>query len=79
MSKDRVRYLAYKLEAINSIDAPTKAHDAQQLGGIVNYYWDMWCKREHTLVSLKQILSTKLKLKCTEEDNNEFMVMKNWR
>ena len=59
-----------------SIDVPTNVRVICRLVGIVNYYRDMWRKREHTLAPLKILCLTKVKLKWTDVDNNAFMAMK---
>ena len=72
-----VRPLFSKVEAIKSIDVPTKVLEVRRFVGLVNYYRDMWHKRAHTLAPLTKLCSTKVKFKWADLENNAFVAMKN--
>ena len=69
--------LSYKVEAIESIDVPTKVRDVRRFVLLLNYYRDMWCNRAHTLAPLTKLFSTKVKFKRTDVENNAFIAVKN--
>ena len=63
VSNNGVRPLSSKVEAIKSIDYPTKVRDARRFVGIMNYYRDTWRKWAHTLDPITKLFSTKVKFK----------------
>ena len=76
VSNNVIRLLSFKVEAIKSIEVPTKLHNIWRFVGIVKYYRDMWRKREHTRAPLKKLYSTKVMFKWTDIKNNAFIAMK---
>ena len=52
-NKYRVILLESKVDYIEFIDNATKVCHVRWSVGIGNYYWNMWCKRKHTLSPLK--------------------------
>ena len=65
------------MEAIKSINVPTKVRDVQRFVGLVNYYRYMWRKHAHTISPSKKLCSTKVKFKWTDVESNAFIAMKN--
>ena len=66
----------YKVEAIKSIDVPTKVHNIRRFVGIVNSYRDIRSKHTHTLARLVKLCPMKVKFKWTDIQNYTFIAMK---
>ena len=75
VSNNGLRPLSHKVEAIKSIDVPTKLCDVWRFVGLVNYYRYMWRKRAHTLSPLTKLFSMKVKFKWKDIENNAFAAM----
>ena len=68
--------LSYKVESIKAMYVPTKVLSICRFIGLVKYYNDMWRKCTHTIAPLTKPCSTRVNLKWTDVENNDFVSMK---
>ena len=59
---DGFKRINRKVGARTNIEPPTSQNILQQFIDVVNYYWDMWPSRSHTLAPLTRITSNKKKV-----------------
>ena len=76
VSRNGIRPLASKVEAIKAISPPTKVREIRRFVGLINYYRDMWRHRAHILAPLTKLCSTKTKFKWSSVEQNAFEAIK---
>ena len=76
VSKQSIRPLTKKVEAIQEMTALRTTKQVRRFVGLVNYYRDMWHKRAHTLALLTKLCSKKCKFNWTEIEQKAFEDMK---
>ena len=59
ITRDGIKPLPAKVQAILKIDTPKNRRELRSFIGIVNYYRDMWIKRSHVLAPLAGLTSSK--------------------
>ena len=59
ITRDGIKPLPAKVQAILKIDTPKNCRELRSFIGIVNYYRDMWIKRSHVLAPLAGLTSSK--------------------
>jgi hypothetical protein len=72
ITREGIRPVANKVEAIQKIAEPKTTRELRRFIGIVNYYRDMWIRRSHVLAPLTQLCSKKVKWKWGEEESKAF-------
>jgi hypothetical protein len=76
ITREGIRPVANKVEAIQKIAEPKTTRELRRFIGIVNYYRDMWIRRSHVLAPLTRLCSKKVKWKWGEEESKAFNTMK---
>jgi len=76
VTRDGVRPLAKKVEAINNIKPPKNQKEVRRFVGLINYYRDMWPRRAHILAPLTRLTSKKVKFHWGEAEQKAFEDMK---
>lgn len=76
ITRDGIRPVAKKVEAIQQIDTPKTKKELRRFIGLVNYYRDMWIHRSTILAPLTRLTSSKAKFKWTEVEQKAFNTMK---
>ena len=61
ITRDGIRPLPDKVQAILRIAEPKNRKELRSFIGVVNYYRDMWLRRSHVLAPLAQLTSKKVK------------------
>ena len=59
VTRDGVKPINRKIEAITNMKPPTSQKEVQKFIGVINYYRDMWPRRPHTLATLTRLISIK--------------------
>ena len=72
ITRDGVKLINKKIEAITNIQRPTSPKIVQKFIGIINYYQDMWPRRSHTLSPLTKLKSINRKCNWTKFEQNAF-------
>jgi hypothetical protein len=76
ITRDGIKPLSKKVEAINNIATPKTRRQLRSFIGIVNYYRDMWVRRSEILAPLSALCSNAVKWKWTEVHQKAFDTMK---
>jgi len=76
ITREGVKPLSKKVEAINNLAPPTNRRMLRQFIGMVNYYRDMWPRRSHVLAPLTRLTSKEVKWKWGPEHQVAFENMK---
>ena len=76
ITRDGIKPLQKKVDAILRIAAPTNKKQLRGFIGLVNYYRDMWVRRSHTLAPLAALTSKAAQWKWTKEHQTAFEEMK---
>ena len=72
ITREGIKAMPKKIEAIQKIQAPTTKKELRRFIGIVNYYRDMWIRRSHVLAPLAALTSKNAKWKWTEVHQQSF-------
>ena len=76
ITRDGIKPLSKKVEAINNLATPANRRELRKFIGLVNYYRDMWPKRSEILGPLTALVSPKVPWKWTPECQQSFEAMK---
>src|SRR5210317_491788 len=76
ITRNRIKPLNKKVEAINNLAAPKTRKELRQFIGLVNYYRDLFPKRSETMAPLMALTSKTTKWKWTAEHQISFENMK---
>ena len=77
ITRNGIKPLTKKVEAIAKIAPPTNKKELRRFIGIVNYYRDMWVRRSHILAPLAALTSKSAKWRWDKEHQEAFDTMKN--
>ena len=72
ITRDGVRPVAKKVEALKNLVPPTNVKQLRRFMGLVNYYRDMWVRRSHVLALLSRLLSKNVKWTWTQVEQQAF-------
>ena len=76
ITRNGIKPLSKKVEAINKIASPTTRKQLRSFIGMVNYYRDMWQGRSELLAPLSSLTSNKVKWEWTDVHQKTFDNMK---
>ena len=76
ISRNGIKPINAKVEAINNIATPTTRKQLRKFIGMVNFYRDMWIHRSHVMAPLTQLTSTKAKWKWEQKHQDAFNMTK---
>ena len=76
ITRDGIKPLPKKIEAIMKIAEPKTKRELRSFIGVVNYYRDMWVRRSHVLAPLAALTSKEAKWKWTDEHRQAFLQIK---
>ena len=76
ITRNGIKPLSKKVEAINKIATPTTRKQLRSFIGMVNYYRDMWQGRSELLAPLSSLTSNKVKWEWTDIHQKAFDNMK---
>ena len=76
ISRDGIRPVTKKVEAINNLAAPKTRKELRRFIGMVNHYRDMWAHRSDILSPLSELTSVKVPFKWKEHHQQAFENMK---
>ena len=76
ITRDGIKPLNAKVEAINNIAPPTNKKQLRRFIGMVNYYRDMWKKRSEILAPLTNLTSKNAKWEWLPVHQHAFELMK---
>ena len=76
ITRDGIRPLTKKVEAIMNVDEPKNRKELRRFIGMVNFYRDMWPKCSETLAPLAALTSSTTKFKWEEKHSKAFAKMK---
>ena len=76
ITRQGIKPLEKKVEAIKKIAPPTNRKQLRSFIGIINYYRDMWPKRSEYLAPLSRLVSTKVPFKWGKQEQKAFDVVK---
>jgi transposase InsO family protein len=76
ITRDGVKPLSKKVEAISNIAPPKTRKELRRFVGMVNYYRDMWIRRSEVLAPLTRMTSKLVKWNWTEVEQTAFDTMK---
>ncbi len=77
ITRQGIRPIKRKIEAIQKIAEPTTKKELRSFIGVVNYYRDMWIRRSHVLSPLAALTSKGAKWKWNDEHRKAFNDIKN--
>ena len=72
ITRDGIKPLPKKVEAILKIATPTNRKELRSFIGVVNYYRDMWLRRSHVLAPLASLTSKTTKWKWGPQQQTAF-------
>ena len=76
ITRQGIRPLARKVDAIHNIQPPKTRKELRRFIGVVNYYRDMWPRRSDILAPLSKLVSDKVPWKWTDREQKAFELMK---
>ena len=76
VTRDSIKPIAKKVEAIQKIATPTTRKQLRSFIGMVNYYRDMWIRRSELLAPLTALTSKTVPFKWTEKCQKAFEAVK---
>jgi len=76
ISRQGIRPLQKKVEAINNLATPKTKKQLRSFIGMVNHYRDMWIRRSDVLSPLTELTSKKVKFVWTDRHQKAFDTMK---
>ena len=76
ITREGIKPLANKVEAIMKIAEPKNRKELRSFIGIVNYYRDMWIRRSHILAPLATLTSKTTRWKWGPEQSKAFQLAK---
>ncbi|MEX1327357.1 MAG: reverse transcriptase domain-containing protein, partial [Desulfobacterales bacterium] len=76
ITRDGIKPISKKVEAIQRIAQPTNKKELRRFIGIVNYYRDMWVRRSHTLAPLAALTGKNAKWMWLKKHADAFEDMK---
>ncbi len=76
ISRDGIKPLPKKVEAIMRIAEPKNRKELRSFIGIINYYRDMWVRRSHVLAPLAALTSKKVKWNWGPQQSKAFAAAK---
>ena len=76
VSREGIKPLTKKVEAILNIAPPKNRRALRGFIGLVNFYRDMWIRRADVLTPLSRLTSNKVKWKWTDVEQQAFETMK---
>ena len=63
VTRDGIKPINIKIEAITNIKPPTSQKEVQNLMCLIDYYRDMWPRRSYILAPLTKLMSIKNEFK----------------
>ena len=72
VTRDCVKTIDKKIEAITNTKPPTSQKEVRKFIGVINYYCDMWPTRSHKLAPLTMLTSITRKFKRTQVEQDGF-------
>ena len=72
ITREGIKPVSTKVDAILKIDAPKNCTELHSFIGVVNCYQDMWVRRSHVLTPLAALTSKTVKWKWTEKEQVAF-------
>ena len=76
VTRDGIKAINIKIEAITNIKPPTSQKEVQNLMGLIDYYRDMWTSRSYMLAPLTRLISIKKEFKWTQVKQDAFEKIK---
>jgi transposase InsO family protein len=76
ITRQGIKPLAKKVEAIHAIAPPTTRKQLRRFIGIINYYRDMWKRRSDLLAPLTALCSSSVKWRWTDVEQKAFDLVK---
>ena len=76
VTRDGVKPINRKIEAITNILPPTSRKEVRKFMGVINYYHNMWPRRSHTLLPLTKLKYIKRNFKWTKVEQDAFEKIK---
>ena len=76
ISRDGIRPVTKKVEAINNLAPPKTRKELRKFIGMVNHYRDMWAHRSDILAPLSELTSLKVPFKWKQNHQDAFDSMK---
>ena len=76
ITRQGIKPVAKKVEAIHAIAPPTTHKQLRQFIGIINYYRDMWKRRSDLLAPLTALCSSNAKWRWTDVEQKAFDLVK---
>ena len=76
ITRQGIKPVAKKVEAIHAIAPPTTRKQLQQFIGIINYYRDVWKRRSDLLAPLTALCSSNAKWRWTDVEQKAFDLVK---
>ena len=76
VTRDGVRPINRKIEAITNMNLTTSRKEVQKFIGVINYDLDIWTRKPHTLAPLTILTSIKREFKWTQVKKDAFNKIK---